>query len=62
LKRWGGIEATVSKLIASELGIPVAHAPVESQSTKDTPELLNLPYTEIVDPSVSPFGINEFIL
>ncbi len=29
---WGGIEAITSRMIASELQIPVAHAPVESNS------------------------------
>jgi len=34
---WGGVEAKASKLIASKLDIPVAHAPVEgsSEETKD---------------------------
>lgn len=31
---WGGVEAIASKLVASELQLPVAHAPVESNSLK----------------------------
>lgn len=50
---WGGIEAIVSGLISQELGCPAAHAPVESSDTKATPELLNLPYIDIVDPRMA---------
>ena len=31
---WGGVEAITSRLIASELQLPVAHAPIESNSLK----------------------------
>jgi len=51
---WGGIEAEVSRMITGGLRKPVAHAPVESTATKETPELLNLPYNEIVDPRMAP--------
>jgi len=50
---WGGIEAQVSRKVSYALLKPVAHAPVESQQTKDTPELLNLPYSTIVDPRMA---------
>jgi len=50
---WGGIEAMVSRMVAEALCIPVAHAPVESTATKQTPELLNLPYTEVADPRMA---------
>lgn len=42
---WGGVEATVSKLIAKQLRIPVAHAP--------NGHILPSTYNEIVDPRIS---------
>lgn len=50
LNPWGGIEAIVSKRVARGLGKPVAHAPVESDSTKAHEELFGILYTEVVDP------------
>lgn len=50
---WGKIEAIVSRKISMGLDKPVAHAPRESEETKDTPELLNLVYDEVCDPRMS---------
>ncbi len=47
---WGGIEALVSRQIAYALNKPVAHAPIETQSTKDYEELFDLLYTTVVNP------------
>jgi hypothetical protein len=47
---WGGIEAIVSREISLRLAKPVAHAPIESRSTKDNPELFGILYNEVVDP------------
>lgn len=45
---WGGIEALVSRRIASAIDKPVAHAPVESPETKHNPELMEILYREVV--------------
>lgn len=42
---WGGVEAKASRLIARELGKPVAHAPQESDTLKD--------WNAIVDPRMA---------
>lgn len=42
---WGGVEAKASKLIATALNKPVAHAPIDSDVFKD--------FNEIVDPRLS---------
>jgi hypothetical protein len=47
---WGGIEAIVSRRISEALNKPVAHAPIESGSTKDNTELFDILYNEVVDP------------
>ncbi len=47
---WGGIEAQVSRQIAEAINKPVAHAPIENDSTKDVSELWNILYEQIVDP------------
>ncbi len=47
---WGGIEARVSRRIATSLGKPVAHAPIECDDTKGDPELMELLYREVVVP------------
>ncbi len=47
---WGGIEAVVSRRIANVLNKPVAHAPIESDSTKDDTELFNILCTTVVHP------------
>lgn len=46
---WGGIEAQVSKQIAYALNKPVAHAPIESDATKENSDLFNILYKEVVD-------------
>jgi len=45
---WGGIEAMVSRRVSGALNKPVAHAPVESDGTKDDSELFNILYEEVV--------------
>lgn len=50
---WGGIEATVSKKIAKALKKPVAHAPIESASTKENADLFYLPFNEVVNPRIA---------
>lgn len=50
---WGGIEAEVSRKISAAINKPVAHAPLESQTTIDTPELLDIAYTQRIDPRQS---------
>jgi hypothetical protein len=47
---WGGIEAIISRQISEALNKPVAHAPIESSSTKGNNELFGLLYDEVVDP------------
>lgn len=47
---WGGIEAIVSREVATKINKPVAHAPVECESTKIDEELFEILYNEIVDP------------
>ncbi len=47
---WGGIEAQVSRQIADRLDKPVAHAPIECESTKSDPELFEILYRRVVDP------------
>lgn len=46
---WGGIEAIVSKQIATAINKPVAHAPVEGDNTKENEELYKILYNEVVD-------------
>ncbi len=46
---WGWIESHVSRLVATALNKPVAHAPIESESTKNNVELFNILYDKIVD-------------
>jgi len=50
---WGGIEAIVSKIISEATNKPVAHAPIESQSTKNTDDLYNILFKEAVDPRMA---------
>ena len=45
---WGGVEAMASKLIASKLDKPVAHAPYAHPSTDDLKD-----FDEVVDPRMS---------
>jgi hypothetical protein len=56
---WGGIEAKVSKLIASGINKPVAHAPVEGQIDND---LLNICSTKVVKLSTAPEIISKTFL
>lgn len=53
---WGGVEAKASKLIATALNKPVAHAPQENTPIEDT-ELYNI-MSEIVDPRIAPEAIS----
>jgi hypothetical protein len=46
---WGGVEAKTSRLIATELNVPVAHAPVEPEGRPE--ELQN--FNDVVDPRIS---------
>lgn len=56
---WGGIEAKVSKIIASKLCKPVAHAPLENILPEDV-ELYF--FNEIVDPRIAPEVISNSYL
>lgn len=47
---WGGIEAIVSRYVSDSLDKPVAHAPVESDDTKEDSDLFNILYDTVVDP------------
>ena len=49
---WGGVEAKASKLIATALNKPVAHAPLENTPPEDT-ELYNI-MNEVVDARIAP--------
>ncbi len=53
---WGGVEAKASKLIATALNKPVAHAPLENTSSEDT-ELYRI-MDEVVDPRIAPEAIS----
>lgn len=55
---WGGVEAKASKLIASKLDIPVAHAPVEA-SSKETQDKI---YYDIVNPAMAAEAISNCYL
>lgn len=57
---WGGVEAKASKLIASALDKPVAHAPLENTSSDDT-ELFNIT-NEVVSPRMAPEAISSCYL
>jgi len=46
---WGGIEAIVSRTIATAIDKPVAHAPIESDKTLADPELMKLLLSKVVD-------------
>jgi len=52
---WGGIEAIVSKLIATALDKPVAHSPVEDIPYEDK-ELFD--FDEVVDPRIAPEAVS----
>lgn len=53
---WGGVEAKASKLIATALNKPVAHAPLENTDPEDV-ELYRI-MDEIVDPRIAPEAIS----
>ncbi len=53
---WGGVEAKASKLIATALNKPVAHAPLENTDPEDT-ELYRI-MDEVVDPRIAPEAIS----
>jgi len=46
---WGGIEAKVSREIATAIRKPVAHAPIECDNTKHEKELYEILFNEVVD-------------
>ena len=48
---WGGIEAIVSKYLATRLGKNLAHSPIEFQTT---PEMLSLHHTKIAEVACAP--------
>ncbi len=49
---WGGVEAIVSKLVASALDKPVAHAPIQSESDKQIDR--NEGFAFVCDPRIAP--------
>lgn len=49
---WGAVEAIASRMIASALDKPVAHAPIENAKPDDR-ELLDMASREIVDPRMA---------
>lgn len=55
---WGGVEAKASKLIASKLDMPVAHAPVEG-SSKETQDKV---YYSIIKPAIAAEAISNCYL
>ncbi len=57
---WGGVEAKASRLIATEISMPVAHAPIENV-TPDDPEYYNIHY-ESTDPRLAPEAISRCYL
>lgn len=59
---WGLVESQVSTKISYCLKIPVAHAPIESQSTKSNLELFTLPFNTVVDPRQAPEVISNCYL
>lgn len=58
---WGGVEALASRMIASLLEVPVAHAPLENQDTKDDPDLYFI-NNEVLAPEVTPEAISSCYL
>lgn len=53
---WGGVEAKASKLVATALNKPVAHAPLENTPLEDT-ELYRI-MDEVVNPRIAPEAIS----
>lgn len=46
---WGYIEAKVSRMVADAINKPVAHAPIDSNETKNNKEIFELLYNTVVD-------------
>lgn len=57
---WGGVEAITSKLIASELNKPVAHAPIQTEEDKEADKAGEWDF--IVDPRIAPEIISKCYL
>ncbi len=55
---WGGVEAKMSKLIASKLDMPVAHAPIENASSETQNEI----YYSIVKPAMAAEAVSNCYL
>jgi hypothetical protein len=55
---WGGVEAKASKLIASKLDMPVAHAPIEGASVETQNEI----FYSIVKPAMSAEAVSSCYL
>ncbi len=55
---WGGVEAKASKLIASKLNMPVAHAPIEGSSK----EVQDAIYYSVVNPAMAAEAISNCFL
>ena len=55
---WGGVEAKASKLIASRLDMPVAHAPIEGSSEK----IQNEVFYSIVNPAMAAEAVSNCYL
>lgn len=54
---WGGVEAKASKLVAEQINVPIAHAPVETPE-----ETCFKGFNEVVPPSVAPEMISRSFL
>lgn len=50
---WGGVEALASRTIADGINKPIAHAPLESEITKNDPDLFFIGSNEVVDPRMA---------
>jgi hypothetical protein len=55
---WGGVEAKASKLIASKLDMPVAHAPVEGSSNETQNEI----FYSVVNPAMAAEAVSNCYL
>lgn len=55
---WGGVEAKMSKLIATKLDMPVAHAPIEGSSKETQDEI----YYNIAEPAMAAEAISNCFL
>ncbi len=55
---WGGVEAKASKLIASKLDMPVAHAPIEGAGIEAQNEI----FYSIVDPAMAAEAVSNCYL